>query len=686
MSRHHVLRKIGLVALIALGLGLTAWGQGAAELQAQLDETIARVVELRAELRALERDVAAAEGEELLSLEERNLALGQRLVEISAQLFDAEDGFIAEVRSDLWAAAMVPTATRESLRAGLLLLSVEEAIAMAKSELAAAWLESSLVEQQLDREKKKLLLATLENDPPQACFAYQPGEPTVADVVEFTDCSADVDGEVVSWDWEFGDGASSQEQSPVHAYAAPGTYTVTLRVTDDHRATDYTQEQLTVQNTPPTACFSFQPPAPTTQGPVRFADCSTDVDGEIVCWSWEFGDGFTSSLPDPVHRYAKGGTYTVTLRVTDDRGAADATRAEVVVANMPPTACFTFAPVSPATEQEVSFDDCSMDVDGDVVSWTWDLGDGTTSALQDPTHRYAKPGSYTVRLEVADDQGATDWTEQKVTVRATLGALRVVPGGSLAEAIGDVPKSILILFDASGSMREPFEGTTKIDVAREVLTDLIQIMPEDVRVGLRSFSGCGQSQLLVPVKLLDRAALIDQIRAIEPGGLTPLAYTIKQAPKDFIGTPKPWLVILVSDGKETCLGDPVAEAQDLTAKGYELRFQVVGYDVEREAGAREQLEAIAAATGGAYFRAETGEELKTALRLAAPIVFHVYDAAGDEVFTGLLGSTVPDMEPGTYRVAFETPVPFEIQAIVRGSETTTVALEYVDGEFSAHQR
>lgn len=84
--------------------------------------------------------------------------------------------------------------------------------------------------------------------------------------------------------------------------------------------------------------------------------------------------------------------------------------------NRPPVADFTFSPVAPATEDTIQFTDKSSDPDGKIVGWRWEFGDGATADLQAPTHVYSEPGSYTVRLTVTDDGGATDTKAKEIVV------------------------------------------------------------------------------------------------------------------------------------------------------------------------------------------------------------------------------------------------------------------------------
>lgn len=169
--------------------------------------------------------------------------------------------------------------------------------------------------------------------PPVAQFAYSPITPTSGQAVQFTDQSYDPDGTVVAWSWDFGDGATSTEQNPMHIYASEGTYTVASTVTDNDGSTNSTQKSITVLTAPPPppptgatgviSRFTYSRASPEPGEVVQFTDASYILSGSISSWSWDFGDGETSTLQNPTHVYSANGFFTVTLTVTDSNEVSD---------------------------------------------------------------------------------------------------------------------------------------------------------------------------------------------------------------------------------------------------------------------------------------------------------------------------------------------------------------------------
>ena len=135
---------------------------------------------------------------------------------------------------------------------------------------------------------------------------------------------------------------------------------------------------------------------------------------------------------------------------------------------------------------------------------------------------------------------------------------------------------------------------------------------------------------------------------------------------------------------ETCEGDPIAAARDLVAAGFDLRVHVVGYDVAQFQAAREQLKKIAEVAGGVYFDVDDTEGLRSALRIAVPLHYRVYDESGQEVFAGVVGEPEAYLSAGLYRVVIDTLPPLTLESVaVEPDQTTTIAINRLDGTYSA---
>ena len=169
----------------------------------------------------------------------------------------------------------------------------------------------------------------------------------------------------------------------------------------------------------PVASFTFAPASPRAGQTVTFTDTSTNAP---TSWLWEFGDGFTSSVRNPVHAFSAAGTYGVTLTATSAGGSGTKTNTVTVSSGGPPVAAFTFSPELPAAGQVVAFSDRSTNA---PTSWSWTFGDGTTSSSANPLKSFAVAGTYTVTLQVSNPSGSS--TTSKAVVVGPSEAERIVP-------------------------------------------------------------------------------------------------------------------------------------------------------------------------------------------------------------------------------------------------------------------
>ena len=226
--------------------------------------------------------------------------------------------------------------------------------------------------------------------------------------------SYDPDGTIVSYAWDFGDGGSAMGVTATHTYSGDGTYSITLTVTDNDGLTATLSKPVTVvhEPIPPLAAFSVL----TTYLVVNVdASGSSDADGMIASYAWDFGDGGTATGVTAMHAYAVDGTYTITLTVTDNDGLTDTEIKSVTVAHqlIPPNAAFTWS----AIWEVASFDGSgSSDLDGLITAWAWNFGDGMTGSGMTATHTYTASGSYSVTLTVTDNEALTGSITKTVTV------------------------------------------------------------------------------------------------------------------------------------------------------------------------------------------------------------------------------------------------------------------------------
>ncbi len=241
---------------------------------------------------------------------------------------------------------------------------------------------------------------TVTEPPPVANFTASPTSGLKPLTVIFADTST---GTISSWVWAFGDGGTSGAQNPSHQYTSAGVFTVSLQVTGPGGSSILTRTNyIAVTEPPPAANFTATPTNGLKPLTVAFTDTST---GLISSWAWMFGDGSTSSVPNPSHQYLSAGIFSVTLQVSGPGGASFLTRTNyITVTEPPPTANFVANPTSGLKPLTVAFTDTST---GAISAWTWTFGDGSTSATQNPSHQYNTAGVYTVSLRVTGPGGSS---------------------------------------------------------------------------------------------------------------------------------------------------------------------------------------------------------------------------------------------------------------------------------------
>ncbi len=215
------------------------------------------------------------------------------------------------------------------------------------------------------------------------------------------------------------------------------------------------------------------------------------------------------------------------------------------------------------------------------------------------------------------------------SISTSLGVLALVAlaaltftGPALAEAEG--PADLLLILDASGSMWGQIEGENKIVIARRVLKGLIDGLPDDQPVGMVAYGhrregDCADIELVTPLGPLDKAALKSTVDGLNPKGKTPITASIEQAMEVVKGSGDATSIILISDGLETCGGDPCERVKLAKDQGLDFVMHVVGFDVANEDVS--SLECVAQAGGGQFHSVENADQLGAALEgaVAQPV-------------------------------------------------------------------
>lgn len=238
--------------------------------------------------------------------------------------------------------------------------------------------------------------------------------------------SYDVDGVIGTYRWNMGDGTILEGATVTHQYEQSGTYRVLLTVMDDsgvenNLATDGMQVEV---NAPPEPRFTI-PSRPVSVSEVALLDGSgtTDDDGQILSYFWDFGDGAVGEGQVVDYAWTQPGEYSVTLTVEDDSGTASALQSVTRIVRVDAAPISDAGPDQYVTASDVTFNGGgSVDPDGKVTEWVWEFGDGATATGQSVTHAYLRPGVFEVALTVRDDSGAplnTDRDTMTVTINAT---------------------------------------------------------------------------------------------------------------------------------------------------------------------------------------------------------------------------------------------------------------------------
>jgi hypothetical protein len=271
-------------------------------------------------------------------------------------------------------------------------------------------------------------------------------------------------------------------------------------------------------------------------------------------------------------------------------------------------------------------------------------------------------------MEIAFDRAATMLRRPARYTLVVASTFREAPGpGSLqvvaAKGKATAGGAVELILDASGSMLQRLDGKRRIVIAKEVLSEAVNdYIPPGTPVALRVFghkepNSC-RTDLEMALAPLDAAAATKTIQSVNAMNLakTPIADSLAKVEADLSSVQGRKIVVLVTDGEETCDGKPEEVIQKLQDKGIELSLNIVGFAID-DNNLEAQFEGWAELGGGRYFSADSQEGLSESLEQALQIPFTVYDIGGTVVDQGVVGGDPLELEQGFYRVVVKTSPP-----------------------------
>lgn len=253
---------------------------------------------------------------------------------------------------------------------------------------------------------------------PVAAFTPGISGSCLLSAISFTDQSTH-DGihPISTWIWNYGDGISDTLTAApfVHSYAAPGSYMVSLKVTDNLGCSDSVTTINPLIISQPVAAFATTDTLTCPAKDVHFANSSA---GPGLLYLWDFGDGNTSTLATPVHSYSTDGLYTIRLIITDQYGCKDTLLKPDYIHIVSPRSIYHISDtLSTCPPLLVTFTNTSQN----YISEVWDFGDGTSTISSNPTHFYTNPGIYITKLTVTSPGGCVDVSQRNIVIRGPQG-------------------------------------------------------------------------------------------------------------------------------------------------------------------------------------------------------------------------------------------------------------------------
>ncbi len=259
-----------------------------------------------------------------------------------------------------------------------------------------------------------------------------------------------------------------------------------------------------------------------------------------------------------------------------------------------------------------------------------------------------RPALFSLRVDIRNEP------------RTGPGEIRVITGESASTSPDN---AALLILDASGSMLQRLEGRRRIDVARDVLTEAVaDTLPAGMPVALRVFGhrepGTCRTDLVMPLQPLDPEAVRDTLAGITAKNLarTPIADSLSKVRSDLSGVTGRRVVVLITDGEETCDGDPAAVIAKLEEQGIEFTLNIVGLAIQ-DTGTAQMFRQWAELGGGAYFAATDSAELRRSVSNGLRTGYRVYDESGTLVHEGVVDDPASQVPAGNYRIVVNTSPP-----------------------------
>lgn len=296
---------------------------------------------------------------------------------------------------------------------------------------------------------------------------------------------------------------------------------------------------------------------------------------------------------------------------------------------------------------------------------------------------FAEKASDLVRFyqQISDELRALCTYRLKVTRALATGTLAVRATGERIAAVA-APAHLELILDASGSMKRAIGGRPMIDTAKSVLTDIVRGLPPDMHVALRVYGhriregqpgACQDSELVFPFGKLDKPQLLSKIGSVRALGTTPIAYSLQQVATDM--GPGEKMVVLVTDGKEECGGDPTAVVKQLAAAGVKLKLNIVGFALA-DAALKAELQKLAQLTAGQFVDAKDATSLRSAIEQSFALPYEVLDGAGTKIAEGTTGQGAIQLPEGVFTVRVKSDKPIEVEHVrITAQQATIIELK-----------